>query len=150
MIALSPIKTNSILDSSDTSGLPAAYDYATIYCDNTAYSVASSQERDEEQSSNDLTEVAATNAKTACGKNLALRDKALRVFRDRCYPFFSLDEIALGHKPKDIRDYITLQIHPFNNTCHRDLSVRGGSKDFWESVIKWCEVYPYRETNTPH
>ncbi|QMS91725.1 hypothetical protein HUN01_30545 [Nostoc edaphicum CCNP1411] len=148
MIALSSIKTNSILETSNTSGLPAAYDYATIYCDNTSYSLASSQERDENQLVNDSTEVATSNTKTVCGKNLALRNKALRVFRDRCYPFFSLDEIALYHKPKDIRDYITLHVHPFNKACHRDLSVRGGSKDFWESVIKWCKVYPCSQTNT--
>ncbi|MEH2177927.1 hypothetical protein [Nostoc sp.] len=123
MIALSSINTNNFLNSSNTNGLPAAYDYASMYCDNTDHNLASINES--------ITE-------NVCSKNLALRNKALLVFRDRCYPFSVLDEIALLHKPKDIRDYITLQVHPFNNACHRDLSVRGGSKDFWEAVIKWC------------
>ncbi|ODH00235.1 hypothetical protein A4S05_34100 [Nostoc sp. KVJ20] len=74
----------------------------------------------------------------ASSKNLALKNKALLVFRDKYYPSHTLDEIALSHKPKDIRDRITLHIHPFNNACHHDLSVRGGSKDFWKAVIKWC------------
>ncbi|MDZ8064127.1 MAG: hypothetical protein RMY64_00590 [Nostoc sp. DedQUE08] len=109
-----------------------------MYCNNTAYDVASNQECDEKPAVNDFTYVAPTNEKTVCTKNLALKNKALLAFRDKCYSSHALDEIALHHKPKDIRDYITLHIHPFNNACHRDLSVRGGSKDFWEAVIKWC------------
>lgn len=123
MIALSSINTSNFLNSSNTSGLPAACDYASMYCNNTAHKLTSSNE---------------SNTEIVCSKNLTLKNKALLAFRDRCYPFFVLDEIALSHKPKDIRDYITLQVHPLNNACHRDLSVRGGSKDFWEAVIKWC------------
>ncbi|MEH2125281.1 MAG: hypothetical protein V7K44_13150 [Nostoc sp.] len=123
MIALPLSNTGNFLNSSSTNGLPAACDYASMYCNNTDHSLASINE---------------SIAEIVCSKNLALRNKALLAFRDRCYPFFVLDEIALSYKPKDIRDYITLHVHPLNNACHRDLNVRGGSKDFWEAVIKWC------------
>ncbi|MCC5646383.1 hypothetical protein LC607_26395 [Nostoc sp. CHAB 5824] len=111
------------LPSSNTSGLPAACDYASMYCNDASVAASLGKE---------------SSTEIICSKNLALKNKALLAFRDRCYPFFVLDEIALRYKPKDIRDYITLHVHPFNNACHRDLSVRGGSKDFWEAVIKWC------------
>ncbi|MFN6480952.1 hypothetical protein [Nostoc sp. DedQUE07] len=138
MIILLPTNTNSFLGSSSTNGLPAACDYASMYCNDTAYDAEVSKEREERCVVKDFSGITPTTTKSVCGKNLALRNKALLAFRDKCYPSFSLDKIALSYKPKDIRDYITLRVHPFNNACHRDLSVRGGSKGFWEAVIKWC------------
>ncbi|MDZ7951282.1 hypothetical protein [Nostoc sp. DedQUE09] len=123
MIALSSINTSNSPNSSSTSGLPAACDYASMYCNNTAHDLTSNKE---------------PSVEIVNSKNLTLKNKALLAFRDKCYPSHVLDEIASHHKPKDIRDYITLHVHPFNNACHRDLSVRGGSKDFWQAVIKWC------------
>jgi hypothetical protein len=134
--------TKGFLNSVSTTGLPASYDYAAMYCDNADYIVTSSQDCNKKQTVDDLAEVASTDTKSVCSKNIALKNKALKTFRDRCYPFHTLDDIALYHKPKDIRDYITLQVHPFNSACYRDLSVRGGSRDFWKAVIKWCEVHP--------
>ncbi|MEH2211333.1 hypothetical protein [Nostoc sp.] len=147
MIALPHSNTTNFLNSSNTSGLPAACDYASMYCDNTACIMASSQERDEKQSANDLTEVVATNAKTACSKNLALKEQALLAFKQAYAPSQSMEAISKYFKSSDIRDRIS-ERNAFNLACDRDLSVRGGSKAFWEAVIKWCEVYPCSQTNT--
>ncbi|MEH2352573.1 hypothetical protein [Nostoc sp.] len=137
MIASPFRSTSNFLNSSITSGLPAACDYASMYCNNTAYDVASSQECDEKQTVNDFTDVAPTTEKTVCSKNLALKEQALQVFRLAFLPCHTIEEVERNFKPSDIRDRIS-EHNAFNLQCDRDLSVRGGSKAFWEAVIKWC------------
>ncbi|MBE9107451.1 hypothetical protein IQ229_21715 [Nostoc cf. edaphicum LEGE 07299] len=120
MIALASINISNFLNSSSTSGLPAACDYASMYCNDATDDALAGKEP--------ITEIASS-------KNLALKNKALLTFGK--YAKCGTEEIKTYWNAGRIRDYVR-SCYSFNMECARDFSVRGNSNAFWEAVIKWC------------